>query len=242
MKNKIKKFCSMIEQNTRRSLMIALIIIFSLWGGLLAVTGQNLFQGGTISGSILAPDTTSCTANTIPYSFSNGNNYGMYKNGSSGVGICYSGQPTIYFTNSGLITINTNLSLGKLTPGTSGVGFSRLFLSGGTSLVIGDVGTISAGCGSTASISAVSGDDSRGTVSLTSAGVGQAANTCTFTLTFHDGTFTNAPFVSAGVTGTLPAVPVAVNVLSSTATTTVFEIIGTPVAASVYTFWFNAIG
>lgn len=121
-------------------------------------------------------------------------------------------------------------------------GIRRLYLNVGTAIATTDFGTINATCGSTASISAVTGNDSRGTVTLASTGVGQAANTCTFVLTFKDLTWTTTGFPTCSVFGALPTVPVACGITAVTATNMTFVIIGTPVAASNYTFSWHFLG
>jgi hypothetical protein len=71
----------------------------------------------------------------------------------------------------------------------AGASFSR---RGGTALVAGDF-ALSAGWGSTASVSAITGTDSRFLIEVTSAGTGQAVNP-TITLTYADGAWPSAPF------------------------------------------------
>ena len=101
----------------------------------------------------------------------------------------------------------------------------------GTSLVAGDF-SLSAGWGTTASVSAVSGTDQRFRITVTSAGTGQGANP-TITLTFKDGTWTTAPFaVAHRGGGSQPTV--SLDVTSTTATTLVATFNGTPVAAETY--------
>jgi hypothetical protein len=100
----------------------------------------------------------------------------------------------------------------------------------GTALVAGDI-ALSAGWGSTASVSAISGTDQRFRFTVTSAGTGQAANP-TATLTFKDGTWTTAPYaVCSRNGGNQPAV---LPTWTTTATTLVLTFPGTPVAAETY--------
>jgi hypothetical protein len=99
-----------------------------------------------------------------------------------------------------------------------------------TALVTGDF-ALSAGWGSTAAVSAVTGTDQGWQITVTANGTGIAANP-TVTLTFHDGTKTNAPICvskMAGGTGTITPLAEA-----PTATTNVLTFNGTPVAASTY--------
>ncbi len=70
---------------------------------------------------------------------------------------------------------------------------SARFKAVGTTLVAGDF-ALSAGWGTTATVSAVSGTDQRFRITVTSAGTGQGANP-TITFTFQDGTWTNTPIV-----------------------------------------------
>lgn len=69
---------------------------------------------------------------------------------------------------------------------------NRVYYNQGTNLVTGDF-ALSAGWGSTASITTLSGKDSRFSLEITSAGTGQAANP-TLTLTFTDGAWPVVPF------------------------------------------------
>jgi hypothetical protein len=119
----------------------------------------------------------------------------------------------------------------------------RIKASLGTALVAGDFGTPSAGCGSTASISAVAANsrDQTFEFSLTSAGTGQSANGCAVTFTFKDGTFGNAPFLTCQRNDTLAtAGRIAHTTLSATAPVLTF--IGTPVGAEVYKIACNFLG
>lgn len=99
------------------------------------------------------------------------------------------------------------------------------------SLVAGDI-VLSAGWGSTATVSAINGTDQRFRFTVTSAGTGQGVNP-TATLTFKDGTWTTAPFaVCSRNGGNQPAV---LPTWTTTATTLVITFPGTPVAAETYT-------
>lgn len=116
----------------------------------------------------------------------------------------------------------------------------RLGSNEGTACVVGDF-ALSAGWGTTASLTVAPGsNDSRGSITITSAGTGQGANP-TVTLTFHDGAWpTNLPFgwaCMAGGTGTQAVITV-----TSTTTTLVLTYVGTPVAASTYTITYGAEG
>jgi hypothetical protein len=110
---------------------------------------------------------------------------------------------------------------------------SKSFERVGTGLVAGDF-ALSAGFGTTASVAVASGSkDVRGAITVTSAGVGQAANP-TITLTFKDGAFPAAPFaVVARAGGSQRTVPVEVTTVSTTQLVATF--LGTPVAAETYT-------
>lgn len=127
----------------------------------------------------------------------------------------------------------TNKTLGGTTP------VNRLRANQGTALVTGDVGSIS-NFGSTATCSAVTGTDGAGTISITSSGTGQIANG-SFTLTFHDGTWTTAPVVVAcrgdgiGPNGASVAT-------SASATAVSFIFSGVAVAGTTYIFNFICVG
>ncbi len=110
--------------------------------------------------------------------------------------------------------------------------FARLRSTLGTALVAGDF-ALSAGWGTTASVSAVSGTDQRFRITVTSAGTGQGANP-TITLTFKDGTWTAAPFVAFTRNGGSQLS--ITQDWTTTATTLVVTWRGTPVAAETYTF------
>lgn len=109
--------------------------------------------------------------------------------------------------------------------------FKRVFADQGTSHVNGDW-ALSAGwgVGSTAVVAA-SSKDNRFRVTITAAGV-PAANP-TATLTFKDGTFTNAPFAVFGFSGGTGVIAVPPE-WTTTATTLVATYVGTPVAGQTY--------
>jgi hypothetical protein len=140
------------------------------------------------------------------------------------------GTENLSISNAGIIT---GATLAGTTP------FRRLRANQGTALVNGDVSGIS-NFGTTASVSSVSGTDAAGSVAIASAGTGQAANG-TFTLTFHDGTWTTAPICVANRSdGSGPnSAPVAT---SQTATTILFVFSGTAVAGTTYGFNFICVG
>lgn len=124
---------------------------------------------------------------------------------------------------------------GSTTPDTN---FNRLKATRGSALVAGDF-SISAAWGSTASISSVSGTDAAGTITILTGGTGIAANP-SFTLTFHDGTWTNPPTVVASRGDVQTAGHVAVT--SVTATQAVFIVNTTPNTGQNYPVSFICIG
>ncbi len=127
----------------------------------------------------------------------------------------------------------------EIGSGTTTLGKSRLGLTGGTSVATTDW-ALTAGWGAGATISAVTGNDSRGTVTVTTNVADTPALNPTITLTFKDGTWTSAPFAMANMntasTGILGAAS-----SSTTATTLVIQFDGTPTALSANTYIFNYI-
>jgi hypothetical protein len=128
----------------------------------------------------------------------------------------------------------TNKTLGGTTP------VNRLRANQGGALVATDVGSLS-GFGSTASVSAVSGIDTAGSISITSSGTGQSVN-ASFVLTFHDGAFPATPIVIVTRGDGNPPTGAYAVVFNATTTTVTIGFANTPVAGSVYIFNFVAIG
>jgi hypothetical protein len=131
----------------------------------------------------------------------------------------------------------TNKTLGGTTP------LNRLRANQGTAVVVGDWGITGLGLGnwgSTASVVAVSGNDTAGTVSIACSGTGQSANPG-FRLTFHDGAFPAAPVgLAARGDGFAPAVPA--NTFGMSTTAALFGLNGTCVAGTTYAFYYWVIG
>lgn len=128
--------------------------------------------------------------------------------------------------------VTGNIGLG-VTPG---AGKSRLFF-GGTAIATTDV-ALSGAWGASATVTAVTGTDNRGTITVTT----NAADTPTanplITLTFKDGTWTTVPFVMANMRGTGTG-PLAAVACASTATMLTMRYIGTPTALSALTYILN---
>lgn len=138
------------------------------------------------------------------------------------------GRVTNVVTENGLVTLSNDLDV------------RRLQAKQGTALVAGDF-ALSAGWGTTATVSNVTSGsrDTRGEITVTSAGTGQAANP-TITLTFKNGAFAAAPFaLVARNGGSQPAVLPTWITLSATLTIT-FP--GTPIAGQSYLFDFMVMG
>ena len=106
----------------------------------------------------------------------------------------------------------------------------RMKASQGTALGAGDF-ALSAGWGTTATVTAVTGTDQGWQITVTSSGTGQAASP-TVTLTFKDGTWTNAPICVSKMVGGTGAVTQLTESPAATTNTLTFQ--GTPVAASTY--------
>lgn len=122
---------------------------------------------------------------------------------------------------------------------------ARRLKAAGTAIVAGDL-SIGAGWGSTATVSIAAGStDQRGSFTITANGTGLAAFP-TMSLTFHDGTWTTAPFViveevaGTGLPGT--AVPVATTTVSATAINMTYNSTVAPVAGQSHTFTYLVIG
>jgi len=142
-------------------------------------------------------------------------------------------------------TIGSNLFTGSLGAVSIAAGATLLnptntrFSAGGTALVAGDV-ALSAGWGTTASVSAISGTDQRFELTITSAGTGQGANP-TATITWKDGSWGTAPFIICQrTTGSQPTVGARVTSRSATAFTMTWD--GTPIAAETYSFVCQSMG
>lgn len=131
----------------------------------------------------------------------------------------------------------TNKTLGGTTP------LNRLRANQGTPVVVGDWTIAGLGLGSwgsTASVLAVSGNDTAGNVLIACSGTGQTANPG-FRLTFHDGAFPAVPVgLAARGDGFAPAVPA--NTFGMSTTTALFGLNGTCVAGTNYSFYYWVIG
>lgn len=125
----------------------------------------------------------------------------------------------------------------ELGSGTTTPGPSRIAFKGGTAEATTDWAA-SAGWGASATVSAVSGNDSRGTVTVTTNAADTPTANPTVTLTFKDGTWTTAPFaVSCMVSSSTGPINVPVTI-TTTATTLVIQYNGTPTATSALTYIF----
>lgn len=151
-------------------------------------------------------------------------------------GVTNAGTNTI-----GLVRLTTNDWV-EISPGGQVISLGgpvTRIKSSGTALVAGDI-ALSAGWGTTASVSAISGTDQRFEFTITSAGTGQGASP-TFTPTFKDGTWGTAPYPTCvRTTGSQPTV--GARVTNRTATTFTATWDGTPVATETYSFLCQVMG
>lgn len=158
---------------------------------------------------------------------------------SSGADASSAGDTGIWRNAAGVVNVangNTNNANGVVRA-------RRYKASGGTALVVGDFASLSAGWGTTASVSAVTANstDAAGQVTISSSGTGQAANP-TFVLTFKDGTWTNTPFCIAVRNDANAPASGGILTVTASATTQTFQFIGTPVAGSSYVITFQCMG
>ena len=107
----------------------------------------------------------------------------------------------------------------------------RVRASRGTVLVAGDF-ALSAGWGTTASVGSITGVDQWAQFTITSSGTGQGANP-TATLTFKDGTWTNAPIAVCQRADRANQTTIEFT-WTTTATTLVLTFEGTPIAAETF--------
>lgn len=113
----------------------------------------------------------------------------------------------------------------------------RLQAQQGTPLAAGNV-ALSSGFGtSPSSILTAGSTDTRGQIQVT-VGTSPTANP-TITITFADGTFGTAPFAIACYSGTSNALPLSV---TTTATTMVIELVGTPSASEIINITWHVMG
>lgn len=185
--------------------------------------GTTTYSVGTYAGSIqlgdlsLTSQSASGTKITLESTATNGRKYGIGSNFVVG-----NGEFSIF-------DFAASAERFRIIP--SGITYvKRLGNAFATTLVAGDF-ALSAGWGNTATVTAVVGTDQAWTITVTANGTGIAANP-TVTLTFHDGTWTNAPTAISkmvGGAGTITALTDA-----PTATTWVITFNGTPVATSTY--------
>ena len=136
--------------------------------------------------------------------------------------------------DSNVLTFDRAVNVG---PVTTTPGKHRLGLKGGTAVATGDW-ALTSGWGANATISAVSGNDARGAVRVTTSTLDTPGANPVITLTFKDGTWTSTPFPMACINdeGTGPLAAVAAK---ATATTLVLTYIGTPTAVLSLTYIFN---
>ena len=114
----------------------------------------------------------------------------------------------------------------------------RIRASQGMALAAGNF-ALSAGWGSTATVTSVIGTDQAWQITVTSSGTGQAANP-TVTLTFKDGAWANAPITISKMTGGLGTVTALTEAPTSTTNLITFQ--GTPVSGKTYILSSIAMG
>ncbi len=118
-----------------------------------------------------------------------------------------------------------------------GTGARRFAVTGGTATATTDW-ALTSGWGAGATISAVTGNDVRGTVTVTTDVLDTPTLNPVITLTFKNGTWTTAPFAISNINNNGTG-PMGAASSKTTATTLVLTFIGTPTALSSLTYIFN---
>lgn len=116
----------------------------------------------------------------------------------------------------------------------------RIRTTGGTTLVSGDI-ALSAGWGSTASVLSIAGTDQRFSLTVQSAGVGQAANP-TITVTYKDGAWPAIPRSLVVRNDNYAYQPTVLPKWNNTTTTVEIVFLGTPVAGETYQYEVLTLG
>lgn len=136
------------------------------------------------------------------------------------------------------IDITTNQTVTGTKTFATAVKTVRLSTTGGTALATTDF-AISSGWGTGRSVTATTGTDSKGTVTVRS-GTTNSANP-TVILTFKDGTWTTAPFAVAKLVAPTDSLMTPI-VETTNATTMTLTLYGTPEEGVDYTFKFIVVG
>lgn len=143
----------------------------------------------------------------------------------SNITVTNNGGNYVWVDETGAIT-----AVGALTSGT--ITSTARINPGGTNLTAGDF-ALSAGWGTTASITGISGKDSRFRLTIASSGTGQGANP-TAILTYKNGAYAAAPW-SAYSRGDVAAPTTGFWAMTSrTTTAATYTFVGTPVAGNSY--------
>lgn len=125
----------------------------------------------------------------------------------------------------------------ELGSGSTSPGTSRLALKGGTAATT-NAWALTSGWGANATITAVSGNDSRGTVTVTTDVLDTPTVNPVITYTFKDSTWTTSPFAIACMNDTGTGLMGSVS-CHTTTTTLVIQFNGTPTALQSKTYIFN---
>jgi hypothetical protein len=178
------KLVSVRENTTERFYIEQDGTVVIVAGGLtITAGGATITAGGlTMAGDLTMSDTAS---QIIPGATS----FAVRDNADS--------NDNLLVSDAGVVTARAGLvtTAGGVTAVAAQSDFYRIGATGGTLVVTGDF-SLSAGWGTTASVTSVrtGSRDTRGGIVIQSAGTGQTANP-TVTFTYKDGTYTTTPFV-----------------------------------------------
>lgn len=229
---------SIVAQSTLQSSTGSITAVI---GNVVASAGDVVATLGNVTAGALITGGTGVVATTGDISATVGN---VTANGSVSAGTTVVGAVGVTATTGDVAASAGNVSAAGTVVGSAGPGLvkAKRFYGTGTAITTARVSAISGGWGATAQCTAVTGNDSACSVTITAQGGGYATG-ASFVFTYISGTWTTAPIVTVAFKRNSSATPMAANVewdVSATAVTVYFT--GLPVAADTYEFVIKSEG
>jgi hypothetical protein len=220
--------------------------LFQIWNAVDAIVAYQITRAatpahtltGTVTCSGLVTASAGLTVSTVGLIVSAG---GAAVTGNSSVTGTLGVSSNITSTGGDVSCTAGSVTAGGVGATTGRVVYGRAHATGGTPLVGATHLALSAGWGTTASVSAINARDSGGSFTITSAGTGQGASP-TVTVTFADGTWTSAPVVILTRGGGTAAATRGGRITSVTAAGFVATYDSTPLTGETHEFHFMVHG